>query len=317
MGTTSSSCQLFQEGELEAEFNKRGGSGDLELKKAVQSGFNQMINYLLQPPRRLYTLSDLGSSPLQLSELSIPRLDFQIPFYSKASEGMINLQLYHWELSPDAPIVMYLHANIGSSINSLEIRNECLTAGFSFIAFDFGGAGLSTGKYITGGYEEVKQLEAVISTLDSKRKVFLWGHSLGAATALEFTSVSTRNISGLVLDSPYTSLVDMISSGFENANTNLPRMVFWMTMAMAKNTIHSRAHFSIDKVNPLAASKKCTNSAIFFNGLHDKYVPPSMVSKFESKYNGQATFIPFDGDHYSERPKQLISTGIAFLKQIA
>ncbi|KDO18169.1 hypothetical protein SPRG_16377 [Saprolegnia parasitica CBS 223.65] len=186
-------------------------------------------------------------------------------------------------------------------------------------------AGSRLGPFVTGGYEERLQLQAVLSTLavlePTYKTVFLWGHSLGAATALEFAATTPEEtiVAGLVLDSPYTSLADMIQSCFENAKNQglyLPGVVLWMTMALARKSIQSRAGFSLDAVHPEHASRKCTMPALFFNGSHDLYVPPLMASRLHTAYAGHATHLPFDGDHYGQRPIGVQKSAIAFLKSL-
>ncbi|OQR98520.1 Amino Acid-Polyamine-Organocation (APC) Family [Achlya hypogyna] len=316
---------LFVHVAKKAELTKRGGRGDISVTQAIQSGYNQMISWLLQPPRKLYALTALGPATFFLGNRAVTRTDFKVVCHSSATKEPYSVQCYLWQALAEAPIVIYMHSNMGSAVNALPIRDKCLEAGFSFAAFDFGGCGLSTGPYVTGGYEERAQLSAVLDTLatmteGSSRPVFLWGHSLGAATALELLGRGTTHpISGLVLDSPYTSLADMIQSCFENAKSQgiyLPGFVLWMTMALARKSISAKAGFALDEVNPLKSSKSCSVPALFFNGSHDLYVSPTTASRFDDVYGGTATRLTFDGDHYGDRPVGVEKSAITFLRDL-
>ncbi|EQC26182.1 hypothetical protein SDRG_15986 [Saprolegnia diclina VS20] len=327
MGATGS-CEVFGDGELEAELTKRGGRGDLSVTQAVQSGYNQMISWLLQPPRKTYTLDQLGPLTWTLGDSCITRTDFNVVCNSVSTNEPYSVRGYLWRAANEGrSLVVYMHSNMASSIDAIPIRDACLGAGFAFAAFDFGGCGLSTGPFVTGGFEERLQLQAVLSTLSALepayKQVFLWGHSLGAATALEFTAMAPEGdttVAGLVLDSPYTSLADMIQSCFENAKSQglyLPGFVLWMTMALARKSIQSRAGFSVDAVHPENASRKCHVPALFFSGSHDLYVPPTMASRVHDAYGGPATPMTFDGDHYGQRPIGVQKGAITFLKSLA
>jgi fermentation-respiration switch protein FrsA (DUF1100 family) len=70
---------------------------------------------------------------------------------------------------------------------------------------------LYSGKYISLGYHEKKDVKAVIGFLRGNgiaSKIGLWGRSMGAATALLFHEVQEEgeDITTLILDSPFSSL---------------------------------------------------------------------------------------------------------------
>ena len=74
--------------------------------------------------------------------------------------------------------------------------------------FDFSGCGLSQGEYISLGYYERDDVEAVIHylrTSDEVSTIALWGRSMGAVTALMYAD-RDPSIAALVLDSPFSNL---------------------------------------------------------------------------------------------------------------
>jgi pimeloyl-ACP methyl ester carboxylesterase len=57
----------------------------------------------------------------------------------------------------------------------------------AFACFDFSGSGLSEGEYVSLGYYESDDVEAVVSHLRRSKgftEIALWGRSMGAVTAL-------------------------------------------------------------------------------------------------------------------------------------
>jgi len=75
--------------------------------------------------------------------------------------------------------------------------------------FDFSGCGNSEGEFVTLGYKERYDLEAVIKHIRSKYKVSnigLWGRSMGASTAILYMADHPGNVRCSVLDSSFSNL---------------------------------------------------------------------------------------------------------------
>lgn len=84
---------------------------------------------------------------------------------------------------------------------------------FSVCLFDYTGYGYSEGVYSTLGAKEQSDLEAVIDTIRHKYSVgqiFVWGRSMGAVSALLLAIRNPLMISGLVIDSPFSSTKNMV-----------------------------------------------------------------------------------------------------------
>lgn len=111
-----------------------------------------------------------------------------------------------------APAALYLHgAGFGLSANLPRIM-KLHDEGFSVLAIDYRGFGLSDGDLPseTSAYEDaqVAWAELVRRTPSSKR--FIYGHSLGGAIAMELAQTdAARDAAGLVVESSFTSVRDM------------------------------------------------------------------------------------------------------------
>lgn len=104
--------------------------------------------------------------------------------------------------------------------------------GWNLCLFDFAGSGISEGEYISLGYYEWMDLQAIISMMLKKgnSKIHLWGRSMGAATSnlnynivvLYLSETKQRDtIVSCVLDSPYCSLWRVIKE-FGKSKTKIP-----------------------------------------------------------------------------------------------
>jgi fermentation-respiration switch protein FrsA (DUF1100 family) len=74
-----------------------------------------------------------------------------------------------------------------------------ISAGNALVLFDFHGSGLSSGSYVSFGWYETFDIDAVIRFLVKSEKVSrvcLWGRSMGASSALYYCSESFRALMG-------------------------------------------------------------------------------------------------------------------------
>lgn len=83
----------------------------------------------------------------------------------------------------------------------------------NFCTVDFAGSGISGGEWVSLGVNEAADIKIVIDELYrlGVRNVVLWGRSMGAVSALIYSSLYHRNvIRGLILDSPFKDLSKLI-----------------------------------------------------------------------------------------------------------
>ncbi|KAI7835678.1 hypothetical protein COHA_010417 [Chlorella ohadii] len=219
--------------------------------------------------------------------------------------------------SPDGrlPCVVYLHCNSGSRRDAEEILYHLLPKGITVFAFDFAGSGLSDGGYVTLGAHEVEDLEAVVAYLreeGSTSTIGLWGRSMGAVTALLY-SQRDPSVAGMVLDSPFSRLVDLMLELATEQQLRIPRPLIKMALAMLKRSVKKRAGFSVDSVAPLDAVGNAFIPALFGHARDDTFVNKHHSERLFAAYAGDKNFISFDGDHNSMRDEFWYSSALIFL----
>ncbi|MCC3466142.1 MAG: alpha/beta fold hydrolase, partial [Microcoleus sp. PH2017_06_SFM_O_A] len=109
--------------------------------------------------------------------------------------------------------LLYLHGkgfNIGTNINQSYRFREL---GFSVLLMDYRGYGRSQGSFPSEAriYEDA---ETAYNYLVKQRQlspseIFLYGHSLGGAVAVEL-AVTHPKVAGLIVQSSFTSMLDMV-----------------------------------------------------------------------------------------------------------
>ena len=160
-----------------------------------------LVEALIRPERADYSNRELGP----LSQSGLRREDFTI-INGRGKRLVGSL----WKTGTDRPIVIYLHGNSSCRVEAVRSLNVCAVA--DLVAFDFAGSGHSDGRYVTLGYFERYDVADVINSIvgHSKRKIILWGRSMGAVTALLYAALPGARVDGLVLDSPFFSVQKIV-----------------------------------------------------------------------------------------------------------
>jgi pimeloyl-ACP methyl ester carboxylesterase len=109
------------------------------------------------------------------------------------------------------PTVLYLHGNGGHKMEGLQLADGRV----NLVALDFGACGKSQGEYLTYGEREAKDVAAVVTEIKIRygvRKVSLWGRSMGASIGMMYASLFPRDVSCLILDTPFRWLKEVCVS---------------------------------------------------------------------------------------------------------
>jgi uncharacterized protein len=96
---------------------------------------------------------------------------------------------------------------------------QLISPNINLLAFDFGACGKSEGQFLTYGEKEARDIDCVLEYARKKfkiKKVTLWGRSMGASLAMMYASLHPRQISCLVLDTPFRRLKQVSSSLFRS-----------------------------------------------------------------------------------------------------
>ena len=137
---------------------------------------------------------------------------FNLPFENLALVAKDGTALHGWfvPLKPESPVILLCHGNGGNISHRLDKLIILRHAGASALMFDYRGYGQSRGR----PDEEGLYLDAEASydwLINVKKippqKIIAHGDSLGGAVALELSR--QRKLGGLILESSFTSTVDM------------------------------------------------------------------------------------------------------------
>lgn len=164
---------------------------------------------------------------------------------------------------PNAKVLLYLHGNginIGANIAQ---TNRFHQLGFSVLLIDYRGYGRSEGTF--PNEKRVYQDAAIAWNYLVKQQnippsqIFIYGHSLGGAIAIDL-AIQHPNTAGLIVESSFTSIRDVV----------VYRNKFWM---FPINLILTQRFESFKKISQLKIP------VLFIHGTGDITVPSFMSQK--------------------------------------
>ncbi|KAK8555251.1 hypothetical protein V6N13_037400 [Hibiscus sabdariffa] len=266
----------------------------------------QLVNFIIRPPRAEYNPeSDLLDEEFMLKGKWYQRKDIEV----KNGRGDV-LQCSHYVplVGPEGkslPCVIYCHGNSGCRADASEAAIILLPSNITVFTLDFSGSGLSGGEHVTLGWNEKDDLKAVVDYLRADGNVSLiglWGRSMGAVTSLMY-GAEDPSIAGMVLDSPFSDLVDLMLELVDTYKFRLPKFTVKFAIQFMRKSIQKKAKFDIADLNTIKVAKSCFVPVLFGHAIGDDFIRPHHSDRIFEAYMGDKNIIKFEGDHNSPRPQ--------------
>lgn len=287
-----------------------------EWTRLGRDAYHTLVYTIIRPPRMLYSGTMLGPQQHRVGGRDVTRRDFEL----HNGRGM-TLPASEWTPSggdDGGPLVVFLHGNAASRCDAMGFGIVACAAalGVSVLAFDFAGCGRAGGEFISLGVREADDVEAAIDyalARDPRRRVVLWGWSMGAAAALLYCERhSSYGVRGLILDSSFSSFrrlaFDTIAPHASSAVTSV---LYWK---VRRDCARLAPEADFDAMNPIGAAANVDVPAIFMTGSYDSVVPPEHTEELFKAYLGiDKRRVVFDGDHNDRRPPECFAAASALL----
>jgi len=158
----------------------------------------------------------------------------------------------------DTPTVLYLHGvrwSLGNNVFRIARWHEL---GFNVLAIDYRGFGASDGDLPSEAkvYADARAAWAEVMRREPRAdQRFIYGHSLGAAVALDLAA-STDAAAGVIADSGFTTLADVVAESFMPASLLVTQ-----------------------RFDALARARDLKMPALFVHGTADRIVPSAMSQR--------------------------------------
>ncbi|CDI76404.1 Abhydrolase domain-containing protein, related [Eimeria acervulina] len=238
-----------------------------------------------------------------------------IPFKDVSFTTRDGVKLSAWlllgEKPLEAPTFIQFHGNAGNiGFHQGHAEVLCAEMGANVLLLDYRGYGNSEGTPSESGvYADADAaLDFLLSTsLVNNKDIFLFGHSLGGAVAIDLARRRGKELKGLVVENTFTSLRDVIHDIVPAS-----RKFDWLLNAIQRMKLSSE-----DKVRQMGIP------ALFISGRSDELIPPRHMDKLHHACGSPVKWkvdIP-GGDHnstwlyggtaYTENLQKFIKTAVS------
>jgi uncharacterized protein len=211
----------------------------------------------------------------------------------KTKDNIDLISWYHNKNSINYKTILFLHGNAGSLENRIHKINHFKDMRVNFLIIAWRGFSGNKGKPTEKGlYEDARSAVAWLKSKNINEKdIIIYGESLGTAVAVEIAQ--NRNFAGIILESPFTSMVD--------AGKN--KYPFLPVKFLLK-----------DKYKSDKKIKNISSPILVMHGKVDKIVPFHMGKKMYDLANKPKYFYFSDYDnHMMEYNKKLLNSLKSFI----
>ena len=212
------------------------------------------------------------------AELGFPVADVTIPVRGE--------RLHAWWMPgsrTDGKLILYFHGNDGNISTSVSETALLRELGFAVLAVDYRGYGESDGRFPSEAsvYEDAEAaLAALVSSEFDPRDIYVYGHSLGAAIAIDLAARHPE-LGGLIVESGFTSIYDM-------ARLDSKYGIFPVGLLL------NQRFDSISKVSRLELP------VLYIHGTADEVVPYEMGEALYERSGGRKRLVTVQGGGHDD-----------------
>ena len=234
-----------------------GRIATLALTAVLAAGFAGCMMLEVKERELLYRpMRDYGRTPADMG------LAYEEVWIDVARDGGEGSERVHaWWLpsgKPGAPAILYLHGIRWSLGNNLFRIARWRELGFNVLAIDYRGFGRSDGDLPSESqiYADARAAWDELARRQPRDGLrFIYGHSLGAAVALEL-GATVDDAAGVIAEAGFTSIADLVAESYAPLNLLVSQ-----------------------RFDALARAKALKAPALFIHGTADRFVPPAMSEK--------------------------------------
>jgi esterase/lipase len=314
--------------------------------------YQKLWKSLIRPRRLPYNIFDLGDNFMAFESTCETLMDFncamRMDFKLENHVGeSFYLSLFlpcneKEEIPKDLSYVVYCHTHNGNRTEGLYLVEKVLRAGYGFVVFDFRANGYSTGQFVTLGWLEVLDINAVILFLKTEVKakfICLWGRSMGGSASLFYSSELFRQridtamtrmnkqkvtwanrawVDCIVVDSCFPNLVETIQCLVKNkTNGKVPEWLVSLVLSIINREVKNKAFIDIGEINPSNFVKDIRAPIYMAVGNEDELVATDrFVEMFSGVDSKLKKIMIFKGQHADERTDSMLDPIVKYIKEM-
>ena len=223
-------------------------------------------------------------------------------FYVDVGPPDAKLRVWRFEPKDDADLIdgnpkgtiLVIHGYRNTAFWMLINRRALARAGYRLFFVDLRGHGKSTGDYISYGAVESQDLVQVIDELQRRDlitgRIGVWGHSMGAATAIQLAARDPR-VEAVVAVSPYTTMRDVVPHLVHKALPFSRSFIEPEKIDQLVDQAGERAGFDPDQASTLHAIQQTDTPILIMHGQWDWVVPYEHGKKLHEAAPDHTEFI--------------------------
>jgi pimeloyl-ACP methyl ester carboxylesterase len=204
---------------------------------------------------------------------------------------------------PARGTVFLLHGISDSKSSKLQMAKMLSDEDFNCVCYDLRANGESGGINCTFGYYEKsdlsKYIDSAIVRFPGSEPYGVFGHSLGAAVAIQTMAVDKRLACGIAA-SPFSNLRQIIHDYFAEY------FLIHLDFIADKSLVYTEkiARFPVDSVQPAASAKMIHQPVMIIHGLADKNISPKYGEEiFNNLSSKDKLWYPVPGGGHNDLPK--------------
>jgi fermentation-respiration switch protein FrsA (DUF1100 family) len=243
-------------------------------------------------------LTHPARSPVVVKPESVGLDDYR-PVSFSSSDG---ITLKGWFIPPkNHAVVIFVHGLGGNRSGLLDDAQMVVSHGYGALLFDLRNSGESSGALTTLGLLEANDVRSAVrfveGQLESRPKIALFGHSMGAAASL--LAGEEAGADAIVSISSFTSIEDNVANAFETM-TGLPPFPFAPIVIYFAEREVGR---NITEISPANAVRHYKSMPVLFiHGAQDNLVPVSnLYALYEGANDPKEFFIIEEAGHFGFR----------------
>lgn len=235
-------------------------------------------------------------------EISRTPADLGLAFSDIEFQSQDGLTLSGWRVQPQTNAhtsVIFVHGNESNRAqhHHLELAKHFATQGISSFLFDLRGRGQSEGSLVSGGFFERRDVIAAVNQEPGANCRILFGSSLGGATALLAAEELGQSIDGVIVDSAYANIADLLATEIERSLSvpaRIARIFIPATSLMAK-AVYGIELFQLVPTNVLS---KLPYPILIIHGQDDTRIPVEHARRlYQAAPAGSQLLIVESADH--------------------
>lgn len=228
-----------------------------------------------------------------------------------STAGPKPIKLSAWWVFKDSckkkPTIIFLAGNGGLKPASFEDEIQLLTGlGFNCLLADQRGYGASSGEFLTYGWYERGDFEAVVDTLVNRyginqNRIGIWGFSMGASNAVCLAAAHPK-IQAVMLFAPWSNPIPMALHYIHNS-FSIPNFLLYLPVRLAVQVGLWRTKAKI--LDPAEEAKKARCKSVVIHGDVDDITPPELTDLLYNSLAGPKELVVVPGAHHNDLIKAL------------